>query len=103
LQLYRAGHRIHHTWKFRENAITRKFNDPSSVLGDLSINETSSHLFECCERAGLVRAHQPAISHYVGSKNCSEAAFHCCVEELKGKNREMLTRASNRFNGSTLH
>ena len=29
--------------------------------------------------AGFVRAHQSAVSHYVGSKNCSEAAFHCCV------------------------
>ena len=76
LQLHRAGHRIHHARKFRENAVTCQFNDPSLVLSDLSIDETSSHVLECCERTGFIAAHQPAVPDDIGSKNCSETAFH---------------------------
>ena len=46
------------------------------MLSYLPVDEIGSHVFECCESAGLVHAHQPAISNHVGGEDSSEATFH---------------------------
>src|SRR5438874_892297 len=73
------------------------------MLGDLSIDYCLPDFFQLCERPGFVIAHQPAVADDIGGKNCSETAFHRGgIKALKEESR-MLTRESNRFNGSTFH
>src|SRR5438477_4165476 len=104
LNLGGTGDCVHNTGKLGEHAVAGKFDDAAPMRGDLGIDYCPPDFFQLCEGPGFVIAHQPAVPDDIGSKNCSETAFHRgSVKRLKGTNLEMLTRKSNRFNGSTLH
>src|SRR5207248_8053866 len=104
LNLGGTGDCVHNTGKLGEHAVAGKFDDAAPMRGDLGIDYCPPDFFQLCEGPGFVIAHQPAVPDDIGSKNCSETAFHRgSVKALKGRNREMLTRESNRFNSSTLH
>jgi len=46
------------------------------MLGDFAIDDVGSNSIERPERRGFVRAHEAAVPDDIGSKNCSETAFH---------------------------
>src|SRR5205814_9088621 len=93
---------VHNTGKLGQHAVASEFDDAAAMLGDLGIDYRPPDFFQLRQRPGFVNAHQPAVPDDIGSKNCSETAFHRGgVKALTGKNREMLNRESNRFNGST--
>ncbi len=51
-------------------------NDSPLMLTYLGINEITPQRFQGGDRAGLVRAHQSAVTDDVSGKNSGEAAFH---------------------------
>src|SRR4029077_20855 len=69
-------HGAHHTREFRQDPIASEFDDTSLMFCDLAVDELSPNALKRSERAGLVRAHQPAVSDDVGGENSSETAFH---------------------------
>ena len=76
LHLRGAGDRVHNAGKFYQHSVTRKLNNSPLMLTDFGINEVTPQRFEGGDRAGLVRAHQSAVTDDVSGKNSGEAAFH---------------------------
>ena len=74
LNLYSTPHSIDDTWKFREHAVAGIFDDPTSVLIDLRINQFAEVGLEAFVGALLVLTHQPRISRHIGGEDSGEAA-----------------------------
>src|SRR6516165_7105312 len=74
LNLYSTPHSIDDTWKFREHAVAGIFDDPTSVLIDLRINQLAKVGLEAFVRPLLIRPHQPRIASHISGKDGSETA-----------------------------
>src|SRR5205807_8706526 len=58
----RTGYGLNHAWEFNKKAITRRFDDPTFVLGDLGINEFAAMDTKPGERDGFILPHEAAVS-----------------------------------------
>src|SRR5262249_47221347 len=50
--------------------------DATAMLGDQRLQNITAPGLQDRQCAGFVSLHQPAIAHYIGSKDGSDAAFH---------------------------
>ena len=64
-----AGDSAHDAWEFDQQTVPGQLNNASLVLRDLAVNQFRAQLFKCSQCGGLVLAHEPAVSDYVGGKN----------------------------------
>src|SRR5262245_1345100 len=71
LDCHRALGCVHNTAKLRQDPITSGVNDAAAVLFDHGEHD-GLMLLEITNRAGVIRAHEGAVSSNVGSKNCHQ-------------------------------
>jgi hypothetical protein len=76
LNVHRAGNGVHHTWELRQDPVSSRFKDTASLLSELWIHQPGPDLYEYSKRAGLVRAHEPAITYDIGCKNAGKASLN---------------------------
>ena len=77
-----ASDRVHDAGKFNQHAIAGEFDDAALMLGDFGVDQIFSAALERGERAGFVRAHQPAVTDDIGGKNSGQPAFHLSLRNL---------------------
>ena len=67
---------IHHTGELDQHTVPGGLHDPTTVLGDLGVNESAAVGLELREGSLLVSAHQAAISSHVGCQDGGKASFY---------------------------
>src|SRR5271165_6238632 len=55
----RTGNGFNNAWELYEDAVAGGFDDAALVLGYFGIDEFAAMLFEPCQRASLIVAHEP--------------------------------------------
>ena len=65
---------VHDTAELGEEAITRRFEEPAVMRGDLRIEQLVADRFDRLESAVLVCPDQPRISRHIGGKDCRKPA-----------------------------
>jgi hypothetical protein len=68
--------RVHDAWELDQHPVAGQLHDAALMPGDCRIDQFVSMTFEAGERADLVRAHQAAVAHHIGSHDRGKAAFH---------------------------
>ena len=71
----RAGKRLDHTRKLRQQTVAGGFDDATLVFGDLRIDELAAMGSQPRQRTGLIMAHQPAISGDIGGEDGRQPAL----------------------------
>src|SRR4051812_44208277 len=74
LNLNRCVDCIENAREFCKHAVPRCSGDPTTVAQDRLINDKAV-LGERCERLLLIGLHQPAVTRYIGGKDCGQLAF----------------------------
>ena len=64
-----ASYCVHHAGKFHQHPVAGEFDNSPLMLGDFAIDKIGLQGLQCCECAGLVSAHEAAVSDHVGGKN----------------------------------
>ena len=75
LDFHRTARCIDGARELDQDAIPSGLDDTTFVLGDLGIDQLAAQRFEACQRAGLIVAHQPAISRDIRREDCCEPAL----------------------------
>jgi len=75
LHCNRAGHGFNDARKLYEDSVPGRFDDAPFVVGDLGIDQFTAMGSEPSAGAGLVLAHQPAVSRDIGREDGCEPAF----------------------------
>jgi hypothetical protein len=71
-----AFDRVYDAGEFDQHSVAGQLDDAPLMLRNGGVNELGPMSLEADERADLVRAHQAAISDYVGGKDRGKSAFH---------------------------
>jgi len=71
----RAAHRIDDAGEFHQHAVAGGLDDAALVLGDLRVDQLAAEGLEAREGAGLVLAHEPAVSRNIGREDGREPAL----------------------------
>ena len=93
--LYRLGaaHRLNSAGELDQEAVTHGLEQPSSVLGDLGLDDLGAQCFELRQRSGLVAAHELRVADHIGYQDRGKAALfgHSgspASEDPRSRNRE---------------
>jgi hypothetical protein len=71
----RAGDRFDNAGKLCEDSVAGGLDDAALVLGDLRVDQLAAEGLEAREGAGLVLAHEPAVSRNIGREDGREPAL----------------------------
>jgi hypothetical protein len=75
LHLGRAAQRVHHAGEFDEQPIAGRLDQPTTMCGDLGVDQFAAERLQPCQRAFLVGAHQPAIAGNVRRQDDRQPAL----------------------------
>ena len=105
LNFYGTRNRADHAREFGQDAVAGKFDDASLMLRNVLVDYFGSNLIERGECAGLVDAHEPAVSDDIGSEDSSQTPFHVRLKNhdehsIRQRQRSLSTEAAQ-FNNST--
>src|SRR5262249_6810230 len=74
-----AGHCLHGTREFDQNAVALEFGDPPGMSLDVRPNHIPQYALETAPSADLVLTRKPAIADYVGKQDCCQSALYALL------------------------
>ena len=61
-------------WEFQQESIAHGFNNATTVLGNLAVDQFRPMILQCRKRASLVRAHEARITDHVSQYDSRQSA-----------------------------
>jgi hypothetical protein len=76
LDLHGTAERVHDTCELHEEAVSRGLHDPTTVLGDFWVHESSAVALEPGERAFLVGRHETTVTNDISGQDGCEPTLY---------------------------